>query len=93
MNPQRVSAGGAARRTQGLLFFLYPIALLPVLLAYLARYAFKSQLAFWAILALAAGLGAAIYAMALDSAVHAAHRRRETILAELSRGEGPVVAE
>ena len=93
MNPQRVSAGGAARRTQGLLFFLYPIALLPVLLAYLARYAFQSQLAFWAILALAAGLGAAIYAMAMDSAVTAARDRREIILTELSRGEGPVVAE
>jgi len=92
MNPQRVSVGGAARRTQGLLLLLYPVALLPVLLAYLARYAFKSQFAFWAIVAVAAALGAAIYAMAMESAVQAARLRRETILAELSRGEGPVVA-
>jgi len=93
MNPGRVSAGGAARRTQGLLVLLYPVALLPVLLAYLARYAFKSQPAFWAVLALAAALGAGIYAMAMESAVYAARRRREIILAELSRGEGPVAAE
>lgn len=93
MNPQRVSAGGAASRAQGLLFLLYPVALLPVFLAYLARYAFESQLAFYAILTLAAALGAAVYYMAMESAVHAAHTRRETILAELSRGEGPVATE
>jgi ABC-2 type transport system permease protein len=93
MSPQRVSAGGAASRVQGLMFFLYPVALLPVFLAFLARYAFRSQLAFWAILALAALLGAAIYGMALESAVHAARSRRESILAELARGDGPVVTE
>jgi len=93
MNPQRTSAGGAASRVQGLLFFLYPVTLLPIVLAYLARYAFRSQLAFSAILALAAALGAAIYVMALESAVHTARTRRESILLQLSRGEGPVVAE
>jgi hypothetical protein len=93
MNPQRVSAGGAASRFQGLLFLLYPVALLPVILAYLARYAFHSQLAFDVILGLAAVLGAAVYGMAMESAVHAARRRREFILGELARGEGPVAAE
>jgi hypothetical protein len=42
---------------------------------------------------LAAGLGVAIYWMAMDSAVSAARNRRESILAELSRGEGPMAAE
>ncbi len=90
VSPQRVSAGGAASRVQGLLFFLYPVALLPLFLAFLARYAFQSQLAFYGILVLAAGLGAAVYAMSMESAVHAARNRREIILAELSREEGPV---
>jgi ABC-2 type transport system permease protein len=93
INPQRVSAGGAASRFQGVLFLLYPVALLPVFLAYLARYAFKSQLAFYLIVGFAAALGVAIYGMAMESASHAARARRETMLMELSRGEGPVVAE
>jgi ABC-2 type transport system permease protein len=93
MTAQRVSGGGSGGRAQGLLFLLYPVALLPVFLAYLARYAFDNQIVFYAILALAAALGVAIFWMAMESAVSAAHSRRETILAELSRGEGPMVAE
>jgi ABC-2 type transport system permease protein len=93
MRAQRVSGGGAGGRTQGALFLLYPIALLPVFLAYLARYAFDNQLVFYAILALAAALGVAIYWMAMESAVTTARNRRETILAELSRGEGPMATE
>jgi len=93
MNPQRVSAGGARGRAQGLVFLFYPIALLPIFLAYLARYAFDSQFVFYVILTLAAGLGAAIYWMAMESAVASAHKRREAILAELSSGEGPLSAE
>ena len=93
MSARRVSAGGGAGRTQGMLFLLYPVALLPVFLAYLARYAFDNQVVFYGILAFAAALGVAIYWMAMESAVLAARNRRETILAELSRGEGPMLAE
>ncbi|HVN06355.1 MAG TPA: hypothetical protein VMT86_18160 [Bryobacteraceae bacterium] len=93
MRPQRVSSGGAAGRTQGLLFLLYPIALLPVAFAYLARYAFRSQLAFDVVLACAAALGAAIYVISMESAVSSARHRREMIIAELSSGEGPLAAD
>ncbi len=93
MKGERVSGGGGAGRTQGLLFLLYPVAMLPVFLAFLARYALDSQTVFYVTLALAAALGVAIYWMALESAVAAAHSRRETILAELSRGEGPLMAD
>ena len=93
MSAQRVSGGGAAGRAQGVLFLLYPVALLPVFLAYLARYAFDNQVVFHGILAFAAALGVAIYWMAMESAVSAARNRRETILAELARGEGPMVAQ
>jgi len=93
MNAQRVSAGGGGGRAQGVLFLLYPVALLPVFLAYLARYAFDNQAVFYAVLACAAALGVAIYWMAMESAVSAARSRREAILAELSRGEGPMLAE
>ena len=93
MTAQRVSAGGGAARAQGLLFLLYPVALLPVFLAFLARYALDSEAAFYATLAFAAALGVAIYWMAMESAVSSARTRRETILAELSRGDGPLVGD
>jgi ABC-2 type transport system permease protein len=93
MSAQRVSGGGGGGRAQGLLFLLYPISLAPVFLAYLARYAFDSQVVFYGILAFATVLGAAIYWMAMESAVSTARNRRETILAELSGGDGPMLGE
>jgi ABC-2 type transport system permease protein len=93
MSPERASQGGSANRLQGFLFLVYPVALLPVLLAYLARYAFDSTLAFYLVLAFAALLGAAIYWISMDSAVHAARTRREAIIEALSKGGGPIVAE
>ncbi len=93
MSAQRVAAGGAAGRAQGAVFLLYPIALLPVGLAYLARYAFDSQTVFYILLALAGALGIGIYYMALESSVSTAYKRREIILAALSRGEGPMLSE
>jgi hypothetical protein len=93
MNPERVSQGGAASRMQALIFVFYPIALLPVSLAFWARYVFGSQLIFSLILAFAAGLGAVVYWIAMESAVQAAVQRREKILMELSRTEGPVATD
>jgi len=90
-NPERVSQGGGSGR-QGLIFILYPLTLLPVFLAYLARYAFNSNWAFAIVLALAAILGAALYVMGMESAVSHAARRREQFLGELSKSDGPVVA-
>jgi ABC-2 type transport system permease protein len=92
LHAERVSQGGSASRFQGVLFLFYPVALLPVLLAYLARYAFNSALAFWLVLGLAAGIGVAVYKFGLESAVQTAGRRREQILQELSKGEGPVIS-
>lgn len=93
MSAQRVSGGGGGGRAQGMLFLLYPVALLPVFLAYLARYAFDNQTVFYGILAAAAALGVAVYWMAMESAVSTARIQRETILTELSRGAGPMLAE
>jgi ABC-2 type transport system permease protein len=90
VKPERVSGGGASSRFQALIFLLYPVALLPVALAYLARYALASQIAFAAVLAMAAAIGAALYWVAMDAAVLAAGRRRETLIEELARGDGPV---
>ena len=93
LNPERVSHGGTSSRFQGLVFLLYPLALFPVFLAYLARYAFRSDIAFFLVLAIAAIIGGAVYWMAMESAVHTATVRREQILQELSKGDGPVATD
>jgi ABC-2 type transport system permease protein len=93
LNPERVSRGSGSGKAQGLLFLFYPVALLPVVLAYVARWALKSETAFLIVLALAAAIGGAVYWIGLDSAVMAAYRKREEMLGELSKGEGPMAAE
>jgi ABC-2 type transport system permease protein len=93
LNPERVSHGGASSRFQALVFLLYPLALLPVFLAYLARYAFSSDLAFYLVLALAAVIGGTVYWIAMDSAAGTAIERREQIINELSRADGPIAAD
>jgi hypothetical protein len=44
-------------------------------------------------LAFAAGLGAVVYWFALESAGATAERRKEEIITELARGDGPVATE
>jgi ABC-2 type transport system permease protein len=92
LSAERVSQGGG-RGFQGLLFLVYPIALLPVGLAYLARYAFASTTIFALALGIAAILGGTFYWMGLESAVATAGRRREQIVQELSQSDGPVTGQ
>jgi hypothetical protein len=81
---------GAAGRLQALLFAIYPVTFAPILLAYLARYAFGSQAALYAILGVDAVVGIIVYRLALDSAVHTANLTRESMIAALSTGDGPI---
>jgi ABC-2 type transport system permease protein len=90
LSSDRISHGGG-RGFQGFLFLIYPVALLPVGLAYLARYAFESDIIFGLFLAIAAIIGGVFYWIALESADNAAGRRREQIVQELSQSDGPVV--
>lgn len=80
------SAGGA----QALLLFLYPVVFLPAALAYFARWAFDSRLAFFGVLAVMGALGAVVYAVALESTVEFAGRKRESMVAALSASQGPI---
>jgi ABC-2 type transport system permease protein len=93
LNPTRVSQGGASSRFQALVFLLYPLALVPVGLAYLARYAFDSTLVFYGTLGLAAVIGGVVYWVAMDSAVSTALTKRERLIRDLTVSEGPVAAE
>ena len=83
---------GAAGRLQALLFAIYPVTFAPILLAYLARYAFGSQTALYVILALDAMVGLIVYRLALDSAVRTADLTRESMIAALSTGDGPIAS-
>jgi hypothetical protein len=75
------------------LLLFYPLALLPVILAYVARWALKSELAFLAVLAVAAAIGGVVYWIGLNSAVTAAGKKREELIMALTQGEGPVATE
>ena len=81
---------GAAGRLQAMLFAIYPITFAPLGLAYLARYAFGSQAALYVVLGLDAIAGLVFYRISLDSAVRAADRTKESLLAALSVGDGPI---
>jgi hypothetical protein len=72
---------------------LLPVLSTPVLLAYLARYALASGLAFWIVLSLAAGGGAVFLRASLASAAAPAHQRREPFLDTLAGGQGPIQLE
>ena len=93
MHPGRSFRSGAAGRLQLLLFRRpYPLTFLPLALAYLARYAFDSQAALYAVLAFGRGRGSLVfYKISLDSAtVRSAGRIQESILAALAVGDGPI---
>ena len=68
----------------------YPILGIPIGLAYLARYAFESQLGFYGVLLLTFGLSVAFYSVAMDTAEQGARDRKEMILVALTQGEGPI---
>jgi ABC-2 type transport system permease protein len=90
MDPEKVTQGGSTRSMNAFAFFLFPVALLPVGLAYWARYVFESEVVFFALLTLAGLLAAQVYWIALESAVKTALTRREAILNELGRSDGPL---
>ncbi len=84
----RSSSGG---KTRAMLAFLFPLALLPVGLAYLARYGFgDSSVAFYGTLLFASLLGCVVYWISFDSALSALAHRKELLITALSRGDGPL---
>jgi ABC-2 type transport system permease protein len=80
----------AANKTQSLSIFLAPLLLLPLALAYWARAVFESEWAFAGVLAVAAVLGVIFYKVGLDSAVNTAIKKRESMLQQLAKSDGPL---
>ena len=90
VNPAKSFRTAVSGRTQAMLLISFPLSLIPALLAYLARYAFATEWAFFGVIAAGGTLGAIVYSYTLESAVQAAQERREQIVAALSLGEGPI---
>ncbi len=79
-----------SNRMQALTILAAPFLLLPLALAYWARWFFGSQLVFAGLLVIAAIVSAIFYGVGLDSAVETAQASRESLLQELAISDGPV---
>jgi ABC-2 type transport system permease protein len=90
VNPVKPVKTAAQSRSQALLMLAFPLTLLPVAIAYLARYAFDTEWAFFGVLLFAGVLGILMYYYSMQSALRAAADRREQIISALSSGEGPI---
>jgi ABC-2 type transport system permease protein len=88
--PQKATRSGAAAKSQLMFMFLYPVAAAPVALAYIARWSFETENAFFLVLAITGVIGFVFYRVALDSAVTAVRDRREQFVTALAQGEGPI---
>lgn len=89
-DPEASMRTRTARGAQFLVLLLYPVALLPAGLAYFARWAFSSELAFYGVLAVMAGVAGMVYAVALETAAGLAAERQESIVHQLSAGASPI---
>lgn len=89
-NPTQNWRQSNAGRIQFYMLFLYPLISMPIMLAYLARYAFGTTLAFYTVLGLGLVVAGIFYSVATDSALQASERRKEAMIEALSRGEGPM---
>jgi ABC-2 type transport system permease protein len=92
VNPATSFRSGAAGRVQAMLFVIYPVASIPAGLAYLARWAFESEIAFFAVLGFDAVVACIVYRISLHSAVQAAERLKESMIAALSASDGPIAS-
>ncbi|MEP6963092.1 MAG: hypothetical protein ABI995_13515, partial [Acidobacteriota bacterium] len=90
VDPQSSMRSRGAGGTQALLAFLAPLMYAPAALAYLARWALKSEWAFFGVLALVGILGGIVYSIALESSVEEADKSKEAMVATLSAGQGPI---
>ena len=92
VDPSASLRQSASGRQAGARLLTLPLSFVPAAFAYLARFAFDSEMAFFAVLAFEAVVGLVVYRIALESAVGFAEGEKETIVAALSAGTGPISA-
>jgi ABC-2 type transport system permease protein len=92
VSPSQTWRSATTGKFQAMLLLVYPVVAIPVALAYLARYAFDTQWAFYGMLALGGLFGGVIYWVSMESAVTHVNQQREQFLHTLSEGDGPIAA-
>jgi ABC-2 type transport system permease protein len=80
VNPDQSWNTASKAKFRIVLMLLFPIVSLPTSLAYLARYAFNSDAAFYAGMTIAAFIAIIFYLVSLDSAIEYARAKREEIV-------------
>jgi ABC-2 type transport system permease protein len=92
--PRPIDASQAWRNSGGkvqfLLLFAYPLLLIPVAIAHLARWATESYWAYHTVLAVAFLIALCFYTVATETAEAVAEQRKEQIVTALSHQSGPV---
>jgi hypothetical protein len=86
-NPWRGKGSG---KGGGWLMLVYLATAPAAVLAHLARYAFGSEMAFFAVLASSFFIAALTYIVAFDSAIESADKDRERFLSALGEGESVI---
>lgn len=89
-NPQHSWRSRGGSKFQMWMLLVYPTLGIPIGLAYMARYAFESQLGFYGVLLLTFGFAICFYWVATDTAEQGAKERKEQILVALTEGDGPI---
>jgi len=95
--PRSVDPGQTWRNTSGgkvqaFMLLVYPVISIPISLAYVARWALDSQIAFFGVLAVDLLIAAVVYWVATDSAIEASETHKEEMIGTLtaSQREGPI---
>lgn len=91
-DPESAMRSRGAGGRQILLVLAYPLTFVPVALAYLARWALASDVAFFGMLAALAGIAFVGYRVALDSTVEYADAHKEEMVAALSAANAPIAS-
>lgn len=87
VNPDQSWNTASKAKYRIVLMMLFPIISLPTSLAYLARWAFHSDAAFYAAMTVAALISVVFYLVSLDSAIEYASARREHLVGLLGNTE------
>ncbi|HSW49285.1 MAG TPA: hypothetical protein VLH09_03875 [Bryobacteraceae bacterium] len=90
VSPGKATGAGSPATIRILLLLMLPVLSIPVLLAYAARYVWRSEAVFYLVLAASALAGAVLYRYGLVTASSKAEERKERFLAALSASGGPV---
>lgn len=90
VDPSQSWRQASTGRAQLMMLLVYPVIGIPITLAFLARYAFESNVAFYLVVASGYAVGVAAYLASMESALESVQMGQERLVGQLTRGEGPI---